>query len=253
METVKASDVVQAYLEGGPSEVFDVVRVQRDGSRAKMQVRIRLLRSEENIEALKAAQKTARDFGEAEPYGDIYKEAQAHEVLARCVCATEEHPLTGPEAKPGAVYYPPLCVNAAHLRKCFNETELAVFLNCYHIVKSKYGAIELLEKGDAETWITRMSDPLRGPFYLSHLDSLHWPGLIVLLATVSRDLCQAAGLELPSLETSTESTPDASTSDTGSSTEPPSVSSTADPELKVPAGTLLTKETAAEIVRKRGR
>lgn len=245
MRTVNATEIVQKYLEGGPSEVFDLVRVMPDGERVKMQVRIALPRKEENIEALAAAQKSAQHYGELKEYGDIYRECQADEVLWRAVRATEQHEIEG------RLQYPPLCTSPKHLRQAFNESELGALLNCLHIVKAKYGSVEGLESESAETWIARFSDPLRGPFFLSQLDSLHWPAAISLLATVCRDLCLAAGVELPSLENTSGSTPESSTSGTGSSGEPPSVSSTADPDLKVPTAKLLTKEEAEEIIRAR--
>lgn len=249
MREISAQELIAKYIdEGGPSEVFDFVQTLANGERVKTQIRVQLLRSEQDIEALQAAQATARAAKEGSEYGDIYKEAQAHELLARALRSVVAH-----EVVPGSgkEQYPPLFVSAAHLRRAFNATEMAVLLNCYHIVKAKYGALETLEKGDAETWIARLSDPLRGPFFLSQLDSLHWPGLISLLAAMCKDLYQLAGLEPPTLPPISESTPEDSTSDTGSSGPQPSVSSTQDPSLKVPAGALLTKEQAREIVKKR--
>lgn len=246
MREISATEMVAKYLKGAPSEVFDFVRVMPNGERVLIKIRVQLQRAEDNIQALVEAQNTARAKKETEGYGDIYKESQAHELLARALRATEVHALADDPN-----FYPPLFVSAAHLRTAFTESELAVLLNCYHIVKAKYGPLELLEKEDAETWIARLSDPLRGPFFLSQLDSLHWPGLIFLLATVARDLYQSAGLELPTLDVSSGSPSEDSTEDTGSSGAPPLVSSTQDPELKVPTGKLLTAEEAAEFVKAR--
>lgn len=232
--------------EGGPSEVFDFVKTLTSGEKVVTQVRLMFLRAEEDMEALRAAQQTAREMKEGADYGDIYKEAQAHEILVRALRATEQH-----ERPDKTKYYPPLCVGTAHLRKAFNASEMSVLLNCYQLVKSKYGPLETLEKESAETWIARLSDPIRGPFFLSELDSLHWPGLIVLLAGICRDLYREVGLELPSLPSMSESAPENSTSDTGSSTELLSASSTADPGLKVGPGQLLTKQQAEDLLKKR--
>ncbi len=246
MREISATELVAKYLKGAPSEVFDFVRVMPNGERVLIKIRVQLQRAEDNIDALVEAQGTAKTKKETADYGDIYKEAQAHELLARALRATEEHPLPD-----GTKHYPPLFVGAAHLRTAFTESELAVLLNCYHIVKAKYGPLEFLEKEDAETWIARLSDPLRGPFFLSQLDSLHWPGLLFLIATVARDLYASAGLELPTLDVSSESPSEESTPDTGSSGAPPVVSSTQDPELKVPTGRLMTAEEAAALVKDR--
>lgn len=244
---MSASELVGKYIsEGCPSEVFDFVRPLANGERIKSQVRLRLLRAEEDLDALRSAQRTAKTNGETGDYGDIYKEAQAHEVLARAVCSVEQHNMAD-----GTKQFPPLCVSADHLRRAFSASELAVLLNCYHITKAKFGPLESLEKEAAETWIARLSDPLRGPFFLSQLDSLQWPGLIALLATMCRDLYQAAGLELPSLEPTSTSDRATSTPDTGSSTVQPSASSTERPEVRVPADKLLTSADAAEILSQR--
>jgi len=244
---ISAKELISKYLtEGGPSEIFDIERTLGTGEVVASQVRVQLLTAEDDIEALRDAQQTARDHKETTEYGDIYREAQAHEVLVRALRGVEQETLPD-----GKKYYPPLFVGTAHLRRSFTAAELAVLLNCYQIVKATFSPLETLGEESAETWIARFSDPLRGPFYLSRLDSLHWPGLIALLAQVSRDLLSAAGHELPSLDPTSASIPDASTSDTGSSGKPLSASSTSDPEVAIPTGELLTKEKAAAIVRDR--
>lgn len=239
LREIKAEDLVLSLLDGSPSEVWDFTKILPNGERTKTQVRLRVLRVEENLQAIKSAQDVAKEKGELGGYGDIYKEAQCYEVLQRALCHIAKR--TRPD---GTEYYPPVFTDARQLRSSFNESEIAVLLNCYDITKAKYSALEGLEEREAELWIARLSDPLQGPFFLSQLDSRHWPGCIALLAGIARDLYQRAGLQLPSLRTTSESEPESSTADTGSSTSQPSASSTDNDEVTVAPGELLTREQA---------
>jgi len=137
------------------------------------------------------------------------------------------------------------------VRQSFNETELSVLLNAYQITKAKHGALEGLDEADAETWVARLSDPLRGNYFLSQLDVAHWPGCIALLAGVSRDLFQGAGRTLPSLDDTSGSDLVSSTTDTGSSGEQPSASFTENPEVAIGPDKILTSEEARAIVAER--
>lgn len=246
LKEIKPEELILTYLDGAPGETFDFVRVMPDGKRAKTKVRLQYQRAEHSMSALKAAQDHAKERGELEGYGDIYRESQAYELLRLALRHPEKSALPD-----GTQHYPPLFTDTRQVRLSFTESEIAVLLNCYQIVKSKYSALESLDEQDAEVLIAKLSDPLRGPFFLSQLDSLHWPGCILLLAGIVRDLYQAAGLQLPSLDSSSGSTQETSTAATGSSGEQPSASSTQDPTTEIGPGALLTKEQAREIVNRR--
>lgn len=236
-----------ATILGGPLGLdWELVRPLPNGGAARVPYRMEVLKSQENVEALKGAQTTAKEIGELQGYGEIYKEAQAHEILLRAMRHRESR-----ERADGTTYYPPVFVDASQLRSALTEMDMAALLNAYEITKRHFSIIEGLEEHDAESWIARLSDPLKRFFHLSQLDSRLWPGLILLLASVCRDLYQELGRELPSLEPSTSSDPESSEGSTGSSGAPPSASTTASPETTVPGDVLLSSEQAAELVKKR--
>jgi len=243
-KTLPASALILSILEGALTKEWELVKTLPDGTRARVKYRMQVLRAEENMAALKAAQEFAKSKGEAEGYGDLYKEAQVHELLQRAMRHAEKH-----ERGDGTSLYLPVFTSADQLRAALTESDCAALLNAYQITKSEFGNIEGLDEEDAETWIARLSDPLRGPFFLSQCDSLHWPGLVLLLAKVCRALYEDLGRPLPSSEPSSESGPANSTGPTGSS-GPPAQASSTDGRYEVPGDVVLTKEQAAELVEK---
>ncbi len=246
MEVIKAEDLILTLLDGAPTKIWNFTKILPSGERATVPVRLRVLRAEENMQALKSAQDVAHAMGELGGYGDIYKEAQCYEVLQRALCHIDKR-----KRADGTEYYPPVFTDSRQLRSSFNESEIAVLLNCYDVTKAEFSALEGLEEREAEMWIARLSDPLQGPFFLSQLDSRHWPACIALLAGIARDLYLRAGLPLPSLQPTSESNPESSTVATGSSTSQPSASSTDEEEATVTPGELLTKEQARALAKKR--
>lgn len=244
-----ASAMISTLLEGGPSLPWKLQKKSADGSVVEIPYRMQVLRAEENLSALKDAQDTAKDRGEIQGYGDIYKEAQAHEVLRRAI----RHPEKREREHDGSSYYPPVFVETAQLRASLTELEMAALLNAYQVTKSTFAVVEGLEDHDAESWIARLSDPLKGPFFLSQLDSAHWPALALFLARICRGLYRELGRELPSLVPTSASVPENSTSSTGSSGPPPSASTTgSDGEpVEVPGDKLLTMDDARDILARR--
>lgn len=242
---IKPEELILTLLDGAPTEVWRFEKVIANGERVFSNIRVKVLRKEENLEALRDAQQTAKDKGELGGYGDIYKEAQADEILTRALCHIEKR-----RRPDGTEYYPRLFTDARQLRMSFNESELFTLLNAYEVTKAKFSALEGLEEKEAEMWAARFSDPLQGPFFLSQLDSRHWPACIYMLAGMVRDLSPLAGHPLPSLESTSSSTPESSTEATGSSTSQPSASSTGDEEVTVKPGELLTRDQARALGKK---
>lgn len=240
--------MISTLLEGGPSLPWKLQKKRADGTVLEIPYRMQVLRAEENLSALKDAQETAKTFGEVQGYGDIYKEAQAHEVLRRAIRHPEKR-----ERNDGSGYYPPVFVETSQLRASFTELEMAALLNAYQVTKSTFAVVEGLADRDAESWIARLSDPLKGPFYLSQLDSAHWPSLILLLAKLTAGLFREVGHELPSSEPSSGSGPENSTTSIGSSGPPPSAASTGSDgaTVEVPGDKLLTMDDARDIVARR--
>jgi hypothetical protein len=248
MREIKPEELIQTLLDGAPGEDFEFIKTLPSGERVKTRYRLQVLRVDENHQALRAAQEYAKTLGEHKDYGDLYREAQAVELLAIAMRHTEKR-----DRPDGTSYYPRVFVTSKQLRDSFNESEMSVLLNCYQIAKSKHSSSQGLEEEEAETWIARLSDPLQGPFHLSQLDSLHWPGCILLLAGIARDLCQAAGVPLSISQATLESDQPSSPTDTGSSTGQPSASSIQDPTTELGPAFILTKEQAREILEKRKR
>jgi hypothetical protein len=252
---IPPEELILTLLDGAPTKLFRLEKYLPSGERVYSTIRIKVLRKEENLRALKAAQDTAKEAGEHANYGDIYREAQADEVLQRALC----HPTKRQRPDGKTSYYPPLFTDARQLRMAFTEQELAVLLNAYEVTKAEYSTLEGLEEREAELWIARLSDPLQGPFWLSQLDSRHWPACIYMLAGMARDLYLSAGLALPSLQPTSVSSPESSTAGTGSSTEQPSASpivgdsesGPVDDSVKVTPGELLTPTQARAIARKK--
>jgi hypothetical protein len=242
MREIPASELLRSLLDGAPTKVFDFVKVQPSGERTITKIRLRVLRIEENHNAIRASQAYAKHGGELEGYGDIYREAQAVEVLTLALCHIDKH--TRPD---GTEYYPPLFTDSRQLRASFNEVEMSVLLNCYQIVKSEYGALETLDEHDSDTWTARLSDELRGPFWLSRLDSLHWPGQIFHLAKQNAALRLELGRPLLISADISASAQPSSTSLIGVSSPRPSASSV-DDAMPIEAGAILTRDEARQRV-----
>lgn len=249
-----ASDLVQELSSPAPSEAFSLFRVQPDGSKKEYKLRVRLLRVEETIACLRAAQAYAKSNAELPAeYGDIYKESQAVELIARALCRPEPRNLVEGSVKAGGMregvsYYPQLFTSAAQLRASFTENEIAVCLNAYEVVKAKYRCTESFEPAELDKWAARLSDTLLGPLWLSRLDSAHWPALLTCLAQRVVSLSESLGLPPLTSEPSSTSPPDASPDGTGGSTPSPHVQSSSGERL--PDDRLLTKAEADEIAKK---
>src|SRR3990167_89097 len=114
VQPADANELALTLFDLAPSDVFDFERILPDGSRKRMPIRVKLLRIEENHQAILAAQRYAKERGELKEYGDIYREGQACEVLWRALCHVEKR--TIPQ---GHDYYAPLFTSAKQLRESF--------------------------------------------------------------------------------------------------------------------------------------
>jgi len=227
-----------------PSEEFSLFRIQEDGSRLEYKLRVRLMRPEENFAILADAQAFAKRLKETPTdYGDIYREAQAVELLTRALCHPEVQ-----ERTDGTKHYRPLFVTSQQLRESFTENEMAVCLNMYEVTKAKYSPVEQFDADQIDVWAARLSDAALGPFFLSQLDSEAWPELLMSLARVVRQQSEKLGLQLPSLLGTSESDPPNSDPGTGGSTESATVSWNADEQTPIPSEHSLTKQEAAKEV-----
>ncbi len=248
LRRLKPEEIVTTLLHGAPGMEWELEKVLPDGSRAIVPYRMQVLRAAENMDALKCAQDTAKSVGELKDYGDIYREAQAHEILVRAVRQRDYR-----DRGDGTGYYPQIWTSTDQLRASLTEMEMAALLNAYEITRNEFGGVDGLEARDAESWIARLSDPLQGPFFLSQLDSRHWPGLCLLLARECARTYEELGRELPTSGSTSDSEQESSTISTGSSATPPTASSTGPEPITVSGDSLLSKAEAQDIIARRKR
>lgn len=211
-EPLDAAAMVGTLLDVAPGQEFVLRRFRGDGEPVDVRVRVQLLRTDENHAALIAAQKYAQERGELKGYGDVYREAQAVEVLVRAV----RHP-TKQTREDGTQHYRPLYVSAAQLRQSLTEPEMARLLNAYEIVKSKFGDFEALSDDQLDAVIEKLANGFTGPHFLARLDSARWPDLMMAMARRAEQH-RAAFRTLSGSLSGSESDPE--TSDGG--TTPPS-------------------------------
>lgn len=232
-----AEELIRANLTPAPSMVFKLDRHRQEKGTdviVRYPIRVQLLSVEEDISLLLDAQEFARSRGEvSKDYGDVYKEAQAVELLVRCLRQIESRDLPD-----GVTYYPALFTTPAQLRGAFNVSEMAQCVNMYEIVKARYGALESFDPADTELWISRLSDPLARYHFLSVLDSQAWSLLILNMATWAKE---NSSRPLTNWDDTSESDPQSSDEPTGFSTLPPAESSAGD---ELPTDKLLTAEEA---------
>lgn len=238
-----ASELVLGLTSPAPSEAFSLFKVQADGSKKEFKLRVRLLREEETISAIEEAQKYARSKGEAPPFGDVYKEAQACSLISRVLLRAEKRSFPN-----GTEYYPQLFIDTAQLRAAFTANEIAVCLNAHEVVKAKYRCLDEWKPEELDLWAARLSDTLLGPFFLGRLDSAHWPDLMFALGRRNLELSEALGLTSSTTPDSSESSPDTSADGTGGSQQSPHVSLPSGEQL--PEDKLLTRDEAAEIAKR---
>lgn len=237
------SALVRSLFDVAPGEDFTLRRY--DGTEWKeIPIRVEVLSVEQNHEVLIAAQRYAKERGEVSTdYGDIYKEAQAVELLVRCL----KHPDKKVTRQDGTEYYRRMFVDAKQVRTSMTEREMALCVNYYEIVRAKFGPIESFGTANWEIWAARLSDPLLGEYFLGRSDSSQWPELAITMAQEVRALREELGRPLPSWQDSLESDPSSSEPATGSSSTPPSAQSSEGAALPIPSDRLLNTQEAREL------
>lgn len=213
-EEFDGSELVSSLMAEAPSEPFVLERILPDGTRKEYPLRMQLLRSQEEITCLVRAQATAKEFGElrAGGYEDIYKEAQLSEVLA--IALRQPNKRT---RKDGTEYFPQLFVSAKQLRESWGSHELALAINAYEVTKARFTCLTEFSPEELDKWAARLSSTLLGPFFLQRLDSSHYPAMLVALSLEVQALRAEVSRPLPSLQDSSESSPQPLPSGTGGS------------------------------------
>jgi hypothetical protein len=237
--------IVRDLFDPSPSLRFELKRKRDDGSVEAYPFRCRLLRTEQTIEALEAAQKYAKGR-ELPGYGEIYNEAQAHEVLLRAICEADYV-----DKGDGVRRLRPRFVSTQQLRSSLDESECAQMINCYEITKAHYRTTDLITPEDVEKYVDRLAGELSGPLFLGRLDSADWPQLIWSLARLAQSWRPETDPTHSSSPSSSESDPSSSESGTTGFTELPAAqSSEIGSGISLPTDHQLSREQAAEIVKK---
>jgi len=227
-----------------PSEVFTFRKFRAGADPEDIPLRIQLLTTEQMMNAIISAQHEAKRRKEIpKEYGDAYHEAQAHELLAWALRREELEDIAGTQQ------YRRVFVSAQQVRDAFTEPEQAYLLNCYELVKAKYGILEDLEDEDIEEWVSRLADGMRGVHFLAQLDSRQYPAALLRMAQWAARLCQRLGYQLPDSLDGSESTSETLGSGTSYSTEPPVALSTTGDQVDAPHDRVLTREEARASVR----
>lgn len=235
--------IVRDLFDPSPSLRFELKRKKEDGSVEVMPFRCRLLRMEQTIEAIEAAQKFAKGR-ELSGYGDIYKEAQACEIIQRTVCYPDF------VERDGVRHLRPRFVDAAQVRASLDESECAQMLNCFELTKAHYRMTDTVTPADAEKLIDGLANEMMGAYFLGQLDSADWPQLIFGLAKLAQEW-RPSGLTPSDSLSSSESDPSNSETGTTHFSELPSVQSDELPSgAQPPTDRMLTRDEAREIVKK---
>lgn len=255
-------ELASNMLDIAPSMPFDLVRHQYNPKTEQFEqvsekIRVRLITVEQSHEAIQRAQAYAKSRKEdSRSYSDIYTEAQAIEVLTIAVCQPERTTLPD-----GKMFYGQRFVNAEHMRKALTQNEMAYLLNCFEVVKGFYGSMEsVFNREEVETWVAKLSDPVRGPFFLAQLDSAHWLALLLSVAEMAAEQSRSLGRELTDLLGFSESDPE--NSDTGTTSSSGQHNDTSGPKaaplpsattnnVEVPTDREAAQQLSRELARKK--
>lgn len=244
------SEAVSAYLSPAPSEVFTFRqhKTKPDLTGTVLEerhVRVRLIRLDQNHEAIAAAQRYAAERKDAAEHRDIYHEELAVQVAWRCLCRVDPT-----EHRDGTRYWQPLFASADHLRNSFSAAEIAQVLNMYEVVKAKFGTLEIFNDDEVDLWAERLSNTMLGEHFLALLDSSHWPPLLLSLAREVQQLREEVGRPLSTSPNLLGSDRESSDGGIGEFTELPSAS-LKESGLELPTDRVLTASEALQLVKRR--
>lgn len=252
-EILDAAALLDQAKTPAPSEIFEFCRKNPDGSRQWFRLRVRLLSTEENLQVMAAAQKEARERGEVgKDYGDIYRESQLDEVVARSLSHVEPGEVNGEK------FWRRIFTSTEQLRSAFTETEIATCINMYEVVKARYGFLQDFSEDTVDEWVGKLSDPDFAPYFLAQLDSSAWPDLLGSLARRVQSLCESLGQPLPSWrDTLGSDQAPLPTGTGGSSGSSPRVTTdsretTATTDLRIPSDRLLDSRGARKLAEQMG-
>jgi hypothetical protein len=230
---------MSGFLDPSPTLLFDLLRKREDGTIETVPFRCRLLKKSQTDDAQRLAQEHASKREKA-GYNDIYREAQAVEVLALAIVHPEKH-----ERADGTSMHLPMFINSQQLRDSLNTEDLAQMLRSYQLTSAHYGFSDLSDEGIV-AMIDGLSNEMTGAYFLSRVDSDEWPRLIYALAQMVRSL-RPSIVQTPSdWVNSSELGPLISESGTTGSLTQPELRSA---KFEIESSPTMSKEQALEIVR----
>lgn len=239
-ETERVPDLVDEFLKPAPSLPFVLKRKQADGSVKEIPYRCRLLRLDQMTDVLRAAQAFAKESQELKDYGDIYREAQAHETIQRVMCRAE----VGDNGK-----LKPMFVDANHVRRSLDEIECAQILTTHQITREHFRMTGKVDAAQLEEMVHALADEMAGPYFLSQWDSADWPTFIFELARMVESLWKKTGYVPSSLDSSSESPLENSDPGTTGSPAELSLQLSGDEEAEIPTSVKpMTREEAKAFV-----
>lgn len=241
-EEKKPKGLVRSLLDPSPSLMWELVRKEEDGSETVHPYRCRLLRKTQMDDALEAAQEYASKK-EKNGYSDIYKEAQAVEILRQAIVHVDMG-----TREDGTKFHLPMFHSSKALRDSLSTEEMAQMLTSYELTRSHFG-FSSFDPESVESAVEALAGEFSGPFFLSRVASDEWPHLIYSLARLAltwRPETHPTPSDTPS---SSESDPSSSNGGTTSSGELPELrSKELDLSLKNQTK-ILTREEAREVVK----
>lgn len=169
--------LVRSLMDPSPTLLFNMERKgAEEGDFEDHPFRVRVLRAIQNIDVLSASQRVAKEKKELEGYTDIYKEAQASELVARAMLKPD--PV---ENGDGTVTFEPYFVGGDQVRASLDEAEIAQIVDCYLLTVAHFDLDPLTEE-DVEEMLEGLANEMTQTFFLKRVSSREWPALIYLLA-----------------------------------------------------------------------
>lgn len=245
-ENERAPSLVRSFLEPSPTLPFVLFRKKEGGGVEEFPVRCRLLRLDQTIDVLEAAD-LFRQNTKAKSNVDIYKQEQAVEAIQRAICRPE------PKVRDGRTHYSPYFVDATQVRASLTAAECAQMLNFISITERYYNTARTVEPEDVEKMVDALTDELAGPYFLSQWDSADWPVLIYTLAGMVQEAWAELGRTPSDLQSSSESDLSNSGSGTIGFTELPGAQLNDGSNKPLPTDRIMTREEARAFVQEQAK
>jgi hypothetical protein len=250
--------LVAEFMTPAPSLPFDLMRRKEDGSEKAYPFRCRLLRYEQQSEALIAARKYTAEALKIDPSRTdaiessvVFREAQAFEIAWRSCVQVERRKQSN-----GVEIDLPLFASPKQMRTALEVAEVEQMINAMQVTRAYYKFDSDMTDEKVETLIDLLANELTGGYFLAQLDSDEQPRLIVTLARLAQSWRPAMPPTPSSSENSSGSDQESSESGITTSSPLPSAHVSGSPNseklsgMQLPTTGQLSKEEARELVKK---